>query len=420
MSYNLGMDTIIFFYQKKSPAQRDISLMYQEDYLFAKVGVCADRNSWFGCPLPQPLQEEPGDTGLPQGKPEAGACGGATFPPQGESDIAGLPQEEPEAGVCETVFPSRATDGAKGKGGGWFQRYRQKRARQRELRRRQQEYMQQMQEYEERRLELADSIRRLKEEVFSEVARAGGMGTVRCVYESSLRFLADAQGRALSEASGNGSSGIQSGAQSGDPGEARKQVQGIGLDRASDRAACEAALCWSRVWDIPEFRDYKSMRWVQPLLEYVRHSDFILLGRADCIPVILQRLARQMKSLQWYLREEDLDEEVQGWVEDFYEESGLAVALRSRTGRDAFRQLRFHAAKPVCVMDFTEEEKFFAEDLPGDSVWLDFASVDGKGGRMSRRAPGVAYMSLKKYWGAKTKAKPIIPKEHAASRFRLP
>lgn len=326
----------MFFYQKKSPEQRDICLMYQEDYLFAKVGICADSGSWLERPLPEEgeLSEEAG----------------------GEA-----PAQEGEA--------------ARENRGSWLKRHRQERTRRREQKRRQQEYMQKMQEYEEQRLELAENMRRLKAEVFSEMERAGGTGSVRCVYESGLRFLADARG--------------------------------------------EAALCWSRVWDIPEFRDYKSLRWVQPLMGYVRHSDFILLGRADCIPVILQGLARQMKSLQWYLREEELDEEVQGWAEDFYEEYGLAVTLRGRTGRNAFRKLGVQAVKPVCVMDFMEEETFLAEELPEDSVWLDFASVDGKAGRIRRQAPGVSYMSLKKYWSAKTKVKPIIPAEHAASRFRL-
>lgn len=249
------------------------------------------------------------------------------------------------------------------------------RQRRRELRRQQQEYMQKLQEYEEQREELAGDIRQLWEEVFSEVERAGGMGEVRCVYEDSLRFLVNGQG--------------------------------------------EAASCWSLVWKVPEFRDYKDIRWVRPLLEYARHSDFILLGTADCIPVILEKLARQMKSLQWYLREEDLNEEVKDWAEDFYEEYGLAISLRKLSGGNVFRQLKFKSGAPVCVMDFTDEEKIFAGNLAEGSIWIDFASVEEKSRRMGRQAPDVSYMSLKKHWGAKTKTKPVIPKCHAPSRFRF-
>ncbi len=301
--------------------------MYQEDYLFAKVGICADRHSWFGCPVPYaPVRSE-------------------------------------------TVQAAEKYRGS------WFGRRRKAREVRRELRRQQQEYMQKLQEYEEQREELTASIRQLWEEVFSEVERAGGSGEVSCVYEDSLRFLAEGQG--------------------------------------------EAAICWSPVWNIPEFRDYKSIRWLRPLLEYVRHSDFILLGTADCIPTILQGLARRMKSLQWYLCEEDLSEEVQDWVEDFYEEYGLAITLRQLTGRSAFRQLKLKSGVPVCVMDFTEEERLFGGNLAAGSIWLDFASVDEKCRHMERQAPDVSYMSLKRYWGAKTKIKPVIPEGHAASRFRF-
>ncbi|MDE6640272.1 MAG: hypothetical protein K2K63_07100 [Acetatifactor sp.] len=359
MSYILGMDTIIYFYQKRNPVQREISLMYQEDYLFAKVGICADRHSWFGCPIPH-----------------------APAPPQSMQD-ASLSVTKSDASLPVTKSRElQMQDGTSGETQtaekyreSWFGRRRKMRERQRELRRQQQEYMQKLQEYKERQEELAASMRQLWKEVFSEVELAGGAGEVRCVYEDSLRFLAEGQG--------------------------------------------EAAICWSPVWNIPEFQDYKSMRWLRPLLEYVRHSDFILLGTADCIPAILQEFARRMKSLQWYLREEDLSEELQGWVEDFYEEYGLAITLRELKGGNAFGKLRLKSGEPVCVMDFTDEEKLFAGNLAGGSIWLDFASVDGKFRRMERQAPEVSYMSLKKYWGAKTKMKPNIPKCHTASRFRL-
>lgn len=350
--------------------------MYQEDYLLAKVGICADGHSWFGCPVPHApapvemmMNETAPDSQTGNGSAQNGSdnflCAGKSR----EARIRGGASDGESQG-CETRV---RTEGKIRKGR--FRRHREKKQRRREQRRQQQEYLQKLQEYEEQREELAGDIRRLREEVFSEMERAGGMGEVRCVYEDSLRFLADGQG--------------------------------------------EAASCWSRVWDIPEFRDYRNTRWIQPLLEYVRNSDFILLGTADCIPVILEKFARQMKSLQWYLREEELNEEVQGWAEDFYEEYGLAVSLRKLTGGNVFRQLKFMSGAPVCVMDFTDEEKIFAGNLAEGSIWIDFASVDGKSRRMERQAPNVSYMSLKKHWGAKTKMKPVIPKCHAPSRFRF-
>lgn len=344
------MDTIIYFFQKRDPMQREITLMYQEDYLLAKVGICADRHSWFGSPLPC--------------KPEADE-----FAP----DLTENGESAAEMQGSEGRFRRENTSGLNLFIR--FRRRRQMREKQRELRRCRQEYMQKLQEYEEQRQELADGIQHLREEVFSEVEQAGGMGEVRGVYEDSLRFLTEDAG--------------------------------------------EAAACWRQIWDIPEFGDYQKIRWVRPLLEDVRHSHFILLGAADGIPEILARFARQMKSLQWYIKEEDMSEDVQSWVDDFYEEYGLAPALRELAGENAFKRLKLKSEAPACVLDFSKESKLFAGNLAEGSIWLDFCSVDEKALRMTRQAPGVRYVSLKKYWGEKNKLKPVFPACRTVSRFRL-
>lgn len=320
------MDTIIYFYQKRNLAQRELFLMYQEDYLLAKVGICADRRSWFGCPLPEePLSPE-------QAEAEKSVHGGAA--------VARKEAKEP---------------------GGWFKRRREERQRRREYRRRQQEYMQKLQEYEEQREDLRDNMGQLMSDVFSEVERAGGTGEISCVYEDSLCFLTDGGG--------------------------------------------EAARCWSALWNVPEFHAYTSLRWARPLLTYAGHADFIILGTADCIPAVLAQLARHMKSLQWYIRAEDNEENVQNWAEDFYEDSGLAAGVRKLVDAQDFRTLDIDSGVPVCVLDFTEETKTFAGKLAKKSIWLDFASVEEKGRRIARQAAEIEYMSLKKYWGAKTKVK---------------
>lgn len=348
------MDTIIYFFQKRDPMQREITLMYQEDYLFAKVGICADRHSWFGSPLPC--------------EPEADELIPDLFvSDQTESGMSAT--EMISGGKVRRKEPFDLNPFRR------FRRRRQMREQQRELRRRRQEYMQKLQEYEEQKQELAGTIRHLWEEVFSEVEQAGGTGEIRCVYEDSLRFLTEDAG--------------------------------------------DAAVCWRLVWDLPEFKDYKRIRWIRPLLEYVRYSDFILLGAAEGIPEILERFAGQMKSLQWYIGEEDMREAVQGWVEDFYEEYGLAAALRELAGENDFRRLKLKSEVPVCVLDFTGEARLFAGNLAGGSIWLDFCSMDEKAARMVRQAPDVRYMSLKKHWGAKNKLKPVLPTGRTVSRFRF-
>lgn len=155
---------------------------------------------------------------------------------------------------------------------------------------------------------------------------------------------------------------------------------------------------WKKRWVMPEFADYRAYKWVAFLLPYAAHADFVLLGTASCIPETVKACARSMKSLRWILREEDYDEEAQDFIEDFYEEYGLAIMVQTVTGRNGFRSLCLEAARPVCVFDFTDEVKFFWGGLVSGSVWLDFASLEEKQRRLERMAPGIAYFSMKKLW----------------------
>lgn len=240
---------------------------------------------------------------------------------------------------------------------GWLAARREERRRSRETWQRRQEYAGKCLEYEIRREAIEDSMSRFIRELLDSAEKAGGTGRFWCVYEDGLQFLTDAETR-------------------------------IGG-------------CFGMLWNIPEFRDYKDYRWVRPLLGRVdgRYSEFILLGMAECIFGVLGELARRMKTLQWYLREEELTESVQEGIEDFYTEYGLAITVCPLKGERAFRTLRLASAVPVCVLDFTEEEKLFAGELGQDSLWLDFTSIDEKRRRMGRQAPRVDYESLKRQWG---------------------
>ncbi len=160
------------------------------------------------------------------------------------------------------------------------------------------------------------------------------------------------------------------------------------------------ARMWENVWDIREFTDYKAFRWAGCLLPYVSHFRFVVLGTADCAPEIIKSCARRMKSLRWIVRERDCDEGLQEFVEEFYEDYGLAVALQTVEGRNGFRRLCIETVEPVCVLDFTEEVKFFWGGIKSDSVWLDFSSQEEKERRMRRLAPGIRYYSLKKLWSS--------------------
>lgn len=223
-----------------------------------------------------------------------------------------------------------------------------------EQRKRKKEYERQVAEYSCRKEELETNIRRMVSEVLTAVEEAGAKGELGCVYEEELAFLT--------------------------------------------KNEAKISKLWAQYWNIPEFRGYHEFRWVRPLLPAARGPYFILLGIAPCIPLLLEHCAGKMKSLCWYLNEEDLGEEVEELAEDFYTEYGLAVTLLPLSGRNTFRSLRLKSEEPVCILDFTQEEKIYAGELSRGSVWLDFGSSEEKKKRMLRLSPGVRYDSLKSLW----------------------
>lgn len=246
-----------------------------------------------------------------------------------------------------TAVPTEPVLSVETRNRGKFRRWRE----QRKLR---QEYERQVMEYNRKKQELEKEVCQMATEILTAVEEAGAKGEICCVYEEGLGFLKEEEA----------------------------EISGF----------------WGRYWNIPEFRDYREFRWVKSLLSAAKGPGFILLGIAPCIPLLLEYCAGEMKSLCWYLKEEDCGEEVQEFAEDFYTEYGLAITLLPLSGRNAFRSLRLKSGKPVCVLDFTEEEKIYAGELSEGSIWLDFGSVEEKKQRIQRLSPGVRYESLKSLW----------------------
>lgn len=155
---------------------------------------------------------------------------------------------------------------------------------------------------------------------------------------------------------------------------------------------------WRKYWQIPEFDDYLQPQWVKPLLENARLNHFVILGLADCTPAVILYCARRMKSLRWILREEDATEEIQDFVEEFYQEYGLAVTLQPLEGGKAFARLLLVSREPICVLDFTEESHVSPGGTAQGSIWIDFRSVEAKARRVLDREKGISYFSLKEIW----------------------
>lgn len=155
---------------------------------------------------------------------------------------------------------------------------------------------------------------------------------------------------------------------------------------------------WRQYWQIPEFDGYLQPQWVRPLLENARLNHFVILGLADCTPAVILYCARRMKSLRWILCEEDVTEELQDFVEEFYQEYGLAVTLQSLEGGKAFARLLLASRDPICVLDFTEESHVSPGGIAPGSIWIDLRSVEAKARRVLEREKGISYFSLKEIW----------------------
>ena len=161
---------------------------------------------------------------------------------------------------------------------------------------------------------------------------------------------------------------------------------------------CWLPILWQQCFQFPEFSAYLQPQWVECLLKNARLHHYVVLGAADSAATAILHCASRMKSLRWFLQERDCGQEVQEFVEDFYEEYGLAATLQPLEGERAFSRLLLETMEPVCVLDFTGEPRIPAGGLARGSVWLDFCSVEEKARRMMERGEGVSYFSVKEIW----------------------
>ena len=105
-----------------------------------------------------------------------------------------------------------------------------------------------------------------------------------------------------------------------------------------------------------------------------------------------------MKSLRWIVLEKDCSQELLTFVEDFYTENGLAIALQTLTHSVMLRRLRISCDQPANILDFTLEPYIGIADVAEGSVWLDMQSIEEKRRRIAGRTFGIQYFSLKERW----------------------
>ncbi|HBA47474.1 MAG TPA: hypothetical protein DCZ91_06680, partial [Lachnospiraceae bacterium] len=168
---------------------------------------------------------------------------------------------------------------------------------------------------------------------------------------------------------------------------------------------------WQRCFEWREFADYTGRFWVEQLMQEAVLPHFVILGTADCIPELLEKYARGMKSLRWILAEADCTPELEGFVEDFYIEFGLAASLQVLPGPKEFKRLQLACALPSNILDFTGEPGIGICGVAKGSIWLDMWSVEEKRRRILGRGPGISYFSIKEKWKyAQRRCKsPVLP-----------
>lgn len=158
---------------------------------------------------------------------------------------------------------------------------------------------------------------------------------------------------------------------------------------------CEPPLEMFSAW---KFTDYREGKWVERLMQYAVKPHFVVLGNAECLPYVLPRYAKRMKSLSFVLCETDVTEELEEFLEDLLLEYGIAAAIRLLEEQSDYRRLQMLCPFPCNVLDFSGEEKISSSIVPPGSVWLDFSADREKWRRMELQGGGVRYVSLKKEW----------------------
>lgn len=155
---------------------------------------------------------------------------------------------------------------------------------------------------------------------------------------------------------------------------------------------------WQKWFEWKTFDRYRDAFWVELLMDTAVWPQFVILGTADCVPEIIEAHASRMKSLRWIISEADCTEEVQAFAEDFYVESGLAIALQTLPEAREFRRMQLISALPANILDFTGEPHILASGLAEGSVWIDMCAQEEKKRRILGRGDGIVYVSLKEKW----------------------
>lgn len=163
----------------------------------------------------------------------------------------------------------------------------------------------------------------------------------------------------------------------------------------SSFCVCQNPITYFNKW---QFTDYREAKWVDYLIQNGNLFRYVILGNAPCLWEVLPKYAKRMKSLRFFLRESEFNEELQELLEFLLEEYGLAADIHFLEETASYKKLPLLGNLPCNIWDFSGDEKASGEAAPPDSIWLDFDGLEEKRRRFELRRVRVHYFSLVKEW----------------------
>lgn len=159
---------------------------------------------------------------------------------------------------------------------------------------------------------------------------------------------------------------------------------------------------WVRqILPVPEFEGYLQREWVYRILPEACNHHFVVLGDVPYIREVLWELAPRLKSLLWILPDRTVEEELEDFSEEFYQETGLAIRFQFLPADTTYGQFgipEYLVKEPVNILDFTEGKHIPRFYPPKGSVWLDMTSDLDKERRIRARGLACSLISLRKQW----------------------
>lgn len=156
---------------------------------------------------------------------------------------------------------------------------------------------------------------------------------------------------------------------------------------------------WQQCFPLPEFQDYYRREFLDCLLEQAEETyrqsllgqlaDYLVLGYDVSVLQMLWYRGKYIRSLRFLLPY--IPEELEEWMEDFYEEYGITAALQ-----EGYQKIV--CKSPSVILDFSGKTSLATVGVAPGSVWIDMDSQEEKRRRIEGRDTGIHYFSMKKHW----------------------